>query len=90
MTCLKSIHPASATVPIRLTLTHPLSNKALFDIEYALIASLAKLGCGLFGADPWQTMSPADAGDLEYASWFPDPGATEVASWATHMGASAR
>jgi len=98
MTCLKSTPPASATVPVLLTLRHPQSAPpsapAWLDAEHAFTATLGQLGCALFGvgvgANFDQTLSRAEAGEIEYASWLPDAGAIEVASWATHLRASVR
>ncbi|RFO97307.1 hypothetical protein DIC66_09270 [Rhodoferax lacus] len=85
MTCLKTTRPA---------LAHPSSRQAFPEIESAVIGALARLGRELFGVGlgmaPEPATSPSDAAEAEYASWMPDPGAIEVASWAAHLRASAR
>ena len=32
-----------------------------------------------------RTQRPTDVGAIEYASWMPDPGAVEMALWATQL-----
>lgn len=94
MTCLKSNRPASSTGPMLLSRSQPLPAQTLLDIEHVFAGTLALLGrdpggLGL-GEDPTSAVSRAEAGNIEYASWLPDPGAVEFASWATHMRATVR
>ncbi|MBT9554208.1 MAG: hypothetical protein IV088_25480 [Hydrogenophaga sp.] len=81
MTCLTRPLPGTGTVPVLMLLPQPLTAQALRDLEHALADALATRG-----RDP----SAANAADLEYASWMPDPGAIEVASWAAHLRPSVR
>ncbi len=94
MTCLKLTHPASGTVFAVLTLPQPLTVQSLLELEHAVAGTLAMLGRDLAGADDGTAREPAasrgDAAEIEYASWMPDPGAIEVASWAANMRASVR
>lgn len=81
MTCLTRPLPGTGTVPVLLLLPQPLTAQALRDFENAVAGALATLG-----RDP----NAANAADLEYASWMPDPGAIEVASWTAHLRPSVR
>ena len=97
MTNLKITLPVSGAVPALLTLPQPLTAQALLELEHAVIGTLAMLGRDLL--DTGAVTSPEhsehatqgrEAAEIEYASWMPDPGAIEVASWATHIRTSAR
>jgi len=37
-----------------------------------------------------RAVSRPDAADIEYTSWFPDPGALEIASWASSIRSAVR
>ena len=54
-----------------------------------LVANLQRLRNDLLGAGSEAATGPAagrlEAAEIEYASWMPDRGATEVASWAKHL-----
>lgn len=94
MTFLKITLPAPGTMPALLALPQPLTAQVLLELEHAVAVTLAMLGHDLFGAGvgtaPERTVSRLDTGEIEYASWMPDPGAIEVASWAAHMRTSVR
>ena len=92
MTVLNINLPAPKTLPSWLSLPHPVQGQALLELDHVFISKLALLDRYLFGA---AYASPAavhclDAADIEYASWLPDPGALEMASWATHMRSAQR
>ena len=94
MTCLRLTHPASGTVFAVLTLPQPLTAQSLLELEHAVAGTLAMLSRDLTGAGDGAPPEPAasrlDAAEIEYASWMPDPGAIEVASWAAVMQAAVR
>jgi hypothetical protein len=94
MTCLKFTLPASGTAPDLRTLPHPLTERAFLEIEHAFIGALSTLGRELFGIGlgmaPEPVASRTDAADVEYASWMPDPGAIEVASWTADLRTAVR
>jgi len=75
-------------------LPQPVTAQALLEFEHAVTGALAMLGRDLFGTGGGSAPAPAvrrsDAADIEYASWMPDPGAIEIASWAANMRASVR
>jgi hypothetical protein len=89
MTCLKSTLPESGTAPDLCTQSQPLPERTFHEIEHAVIGALTTLGRELFGVGvemaPEPTASRPNAADVEYASWMPDPGAIEVASWTAHL-----
>lgn len=87
---------ASRNAPALLTLPEPQTAQDLLELEQAVAGTLAHLGRELFGASgataslrATQGSQAADAADAEYASWLPDPGAIEVASWAAHLRSAA-
>jgi hypothetical protein len=94
MTCLKLTLPASDTVLAVLTLQHVLTAQKLLELEHAVAGTLAMLGRELGGAGVGSVhehdASRTDAAEIEYASWMPDRGAIEVASWAAHMQSPGR
>lgn len=94
MTCLKLTLPAAATAPALLTLPQPLTARALFEIERAVAGTLAMLRRDLsdagMGTVPAHDPSGSDAAEIEYASWMPDPGAMEFASWVAQLRTSVR
>jgi|APIni6443716594_1056825.scaffolds.fasta_scaffold77664_2 hypothetical protein len=94
MTCLQITLPVPGTGPAVLTLPQPLTPQALFELEHAVAGTLGLLRRDLFGAVVGtfheNAVSRLDAAEIEYASWMPDPGAIEVASWAAHMGSTVR
>lgn len=94
MSCLKLTLPASDTVLAVLTLPQTLTAPTLLELEHAVIGALAMLGRELGGAGvvsvPEHDPNRTDAAEIEYASWMPDRGAIEVASWATHMRSPGR
>ncbi len=89
MTCLQLTLPASGTAPALLTLPQPLTPQALLEVEHAVCGTLGLLRRDLLGAGLWATsgraMPGSDTAEIEYASWLPDRGATEFASWAKHL-----
>lgn len=87
MTCLQITLPVPGNGPAVLTLPQPLTAQALLALEHAVAGSLDLLRRDLFGAGlgTASAMRRPDAAELEYASWMPDPGAIEVASWGAHM-----
>jgi hypothetical protein len=96
MTCLKSTRLASGTVCARPTpnLAQPLTARTFVEIERTVISALEILGRELFGVGIGMAREPAvseaEAAELEYASWMPDPGAIEVASWTPHLRSAVR
>ena len=94
MTCLNLTRPASSTVPVLLTLTQPLTAQALIELEHEIAAGgrMAIWCRDLFtagaGTIPEHAVRRTDAGEIEYNSWLPDPGAIEVASWTSHIRTS--
>lgn len=94
MTCLKPTLPVPATEPAALTLPQPLMSRALLEIEHAVAGTLGMLRrdqCGLgSGAAPAPAARRREAADIEYASWIPDAGAIEFASWTAHLLTSRR
>lgn len=89
MTCLQLTLSVSGTAPALLTLPQPLTPQALLEVENAVSRTLGMLrrdllGTGI-GAAPEHAARPLDAAEIEYASWMPDRGAIEVASWASHL-----
>ena len=90
MTCLQLTLSASSPVPALLTLPQPLTPQALLDLERAVSHTLDMLRRDLLsaGAAPGQAAQRPEAAEIEYASWMPDRGAIEVASWAQHLRAS--
>ena len=79
MTCLKTTLSASGTAPAVLMLTLPLTAQALLE-----------LGQAFAGTASAHSVHRPDAADIEYASWMPDPGAIEVASWGAHLRSPGR
>lgn len=94
MTCLQITLPVPGVGPAVLTLPQPLTPKALLELEAAVAGTLGMLRRDLFGTglwnDPKHAVNRTDAAEIEYASWMPDFGAIEVASWAAHMRTSIR
>jgi hypothetical protein len=96
MTCLKSTLLASGTLPVSPTPTfaQPLTAQTFLEIERTVISALEILGRELFGVGIGMAREPAvseaEAAELEYASWMPDPGAIELASWTTHLRSAVR
>ena len=77
-------------MPSPLNLLHLLDGQAMHENERVFISKLALLSSYLFGvyvstATAHAVSSPG-AADIEYASWLPDPGALEVASWTPISG----
>ena len=90
MTCLPSTLTVSGIAPALLTLPHPLTPQALLEVEHAVCGTLGLLlSRDLLGAAVGTNHEIAvrrtEAAEIEYASWLPDRGATEVASWARHL-----
>lgn len=94
MTCLKPALPASGNVQVLLTLPQALPAQELLEPEHAVIDTQALLRRELAGADVAASFGHAlnrrDAGATEYASWLPDPGALEIASWASNRRSAVR
>lgn len=94
MTSLILTLPASGTAPALLTLPQPLTAQTLRDLGHAVADTLALLGRDLLANSPGlassQTLSRAEAAEIEYASWMPDRGALEFDSWAAHLQACVR
>lgn len=85
MTCLKSPLSAPGAMPALDALPHALTAQACLAIEHAVLDALTLLGRELLGSSmgmaPEPSLSAQQAADIEYASWLPDPGAMEMASW---------
>ena len=79
MTCLNLTSCASGTVLALLTLPQLRRDQPLLEPGQVVVV----IPC----AGRQDLLSP-DAADIEYASWMPDPGAIEVASWAIQMRSS--
>lgn len=84
---------ASRNAPALLTLPEPQTAQDLLELEQAVAGTLAHLERELFGASgataSLRATQGSQAADAEYASWLPDPGALEVASWAAHLRSAA-
>ena len=93
MTSLQLTLPLTGASPAILTLPQPLTPQALYELAQAVAETLGMLRRDLRGAES-ATLAPAarrcDDADIEYASWLPDPGAIEVASWGAQLQASRR
>ena len=98
MTPLQLTLPVSEVTPAVLTLPQPLTSQALCELEQAVSDTLGMLRRDLCGnrrdaADEAAAGLAArqyGAGEIEYASWLPDPGAIEVASWTAQLQTSLR
>ncbi len=94
MTSLQLTLPVSGSVPALLTLPHPLTPQGLLELEHAVSGTLSTLRRDLLSASaepsPVHAVRSSDAAEIEYASWMPDRGAIEVASWAAHLHACLR
>lgn len=94
MTSLQLTLPVSGSVPALLTLPHPLTPQGLLELEHAVSGTLSSLRRDLLSASaepsPVHAVRSSDAAEIEYASWMPDRGAIEVASWAAHLHACLR
>jgi hypothetical protein len=94
MTSLQLTLPVSGGVPALLTLPHPLTPQGLLELEHAVSGTLSTLRRDLLSASaepsPVHAVRSSDAAEIEYASWMPDRGAIEVASWAAHLHACLR
>lgn len=94
MTCLQITLSLAGTGPAVLTLPQPLTPQALLDLEHDVAGTLGMLRRDLlsmgFEAAPEHAVRRLDAAEIEYASWMPDPGAIEVASWTAHLRTSRR
>ncbi len=94
MTPLQLTLPVTGVAPAVLTLPQPLTPEALGELTQAVNDTLGMLRRDLrnathpaaFGSAPRR----CDDGDIEYASWLPDPGAIEIASWTAHLQAARR
>jgi hypothetical protein len=93
MTSLQLTLPVTGVAPAILTLPQPLTSQALGELAQAVTETLGMLRRDLRGAEG-TTFAPAarrcDDADIEYASWLPDPGAIEVASWTAQLQSSRR
>lgn len=90
MTCLNTPLPASAIQSASLMPPLALTAQAARVIEHAAAQALARVARDLVDARSLAapTLHPVgcqDEAECEYASWMPDPGAIEVASWSAHM-----
>ena len=89
MTSVQLTLSVSGTAPALLTLPQPLTPQTLLELEQAVSSTLGMLRRDLIGAGSEAAPGPAagrpEAAEIEYASWMPDRGATEVASWAKHL-----
>ena len=85
MTSLQLNLPVSGAMPVVLTLPLPLTPQALRDLDQAVSGGLGMLLRDLCGDVAARTQRPTDVGAIEYASWMPDPGAVEMALWATQL-----
>ena len=85
MTSLQLTLPVSGAMPAILTLPRPLTAQALRDLDHVVSGSLGMLLRDLCGDAADRPVQPSDAGVIEYASWMPDPGAVEMASWAAQL-----
>jgi hypothetical protein len=94
MTCLNPSPTAPGSAPTLHSLSSAQTAQAFLSVEHAVIGALAILGREMFGAGlglaPEPALDRSDAAALEYASWLPDPGAIEVASWAAYLQPAAR
>lgn len=93
MPSLQLTLPVTGVAPAILTLPQPLTPQVLGELAQAVTEALGRLRRDLRGAEG-ATFAPAarrcDDADTEYASWLPDPGAIEVASWGAQLQASRR
>lgn len=94
MTCLTLTDPAART-PMSVGMLRPtLTAQDLPVLTHAVIGALLLSGRDLCGntdrLNPLHAVDRSDAADIEYASWMPDPGAIELASWAAHIRHPAR
>lgn len=85
MTSLQLTLPVSGAVPAVLTLPLPLTPQALRELDLAVSGTLGMLLRDLCGLAADRAVQPTDASAIEYASWMPDPGAVEMASWAAQL-----
>lgn len=94
MTPLQLTLPVTGIAPAILTLPQPLTAQALSELAQAVTDTLGMLQRDLRGAAEGARFAPAPrhSGDaeVEYASWLPDPGVIEVASWTAQLQASRR
>lgn len=94
MTCLQITLPVPGTDPAVSALARALTPQDLLELVHAVADTLGVLRPDLFGAGlgtaPEHAVIRPDAADLEYASWMPNSGAIEVASWAAHMRTAVR
>ena len=89
MTSLQLTLPVSGGAPALLNLPYPLTPQGFLELEHAVSGTLSTLRRDLLGASvepaSVHVLPPSDAAEIEYASWMPDRGAIEVASWAAHL-----
>ncbi len=94
MTSLQLTLPVSGGAPALLHLPYPLTPQGFLELEHAVSGTLSTLRRDLLGASvepaSVHALPPSDAAEIEYASWMPDRGAIEVASWAAHLHACLR
>jgi len=90
MTSLQLTLPVSGSVPALLTLPQPLTPQSVLELEHAVAGTLGMLRRDLLGVSTAHGVPKADPAEIEYASWLPDRGAIEVASWAANMHACLR
>jgi hypothetical protein len=94
MTSLQLTLPVSGGAPALLNLPYPLTPQGFLELEHAVSGTLSTLRRDLLGASvehaSVHVLPPSDAAEIEYASWMPDRGAIEVASWSAHLHACLR
>jgi hypothetical protein len=94
MTSLQFTLPVSGGAPALLNLPYPLTPQGFLELEHAVSGTLSTLRRDLLGASiepaSVHALPPSDAAEIEYASWMPDRGAIEAASWAAHLHACLR
>jgi hypothetical protein len=94
MTPLQLTLPVTGVAPAILTLPQPLTPEALGELTQAVTDTLGMMRRDLRNATHPAALGPApgrgDDAEIEYASWLPDPGAIEMASWTAHLQAARR
>ena len=92
MTCLKFTLPAAVTVTTIFARPPPMTAQILLERDQEVTKMLIILNRDQFGAgvetSSVHAVSRPEAAEIEYASWLPDPGAVEFASWAVHLRTS--
>ena len=89
MTCLKFTFPALVNVTAIFTQPLPGTVQTLLERNQEFIGMLAFWSRDPFAAGVKSSfsneVSQTEAAVIEYASWLPDPGAAEFASWAVNL-----